>query len=160
MVHTSHKLEGLGDEIILALRHLVGNLGVARARALIVELLSRGRGGLNGGLEVLFKLVFAADVRRAGVKAIRWFLVGRAWAHEERVCLGCKAGTRHKQAELRFSGYRTIQFARQEPPSEPAIPRLQFANIHLPEEQPQLSPRRHSRCSPLSLSGCSGPRLA
>lgn len=47
VAHTSHKLERLGDEVILAFRHLVGNLSVARARALSVELLSRG--GVNGG---------------------------------------------------------------------------------------------------------------
>lgn len=46
VVHTSHKLERLGDEVILAFRHLVGNLSVTRARALSVELPWRG---VNGG---------------------------------------------------------------------------------------------------------------
>ena len=79
MIHTSHKLEGLGNEFILAFRHFGGILGAARTWTLIAALLGRR---VCGGWTMLVKsgggseLVFAAEVTES--KTIRWFLVGRA----------------------------------------------------------------------------------
>lgn len=73
-----------------------------------------------------------------------------------RVCLGYEARRRTTAAELRFSGIGRFQSAT--PPCLNLIIPIPTPLIRepRPEKHLDLPPRRHSRCTPLSLSECSG----
>ena len=106
VIHTSHKLEGLGNEFILAFRHFGGILGAARTWTLIAVCSEGGCAEAGRGSSTV-AAVRSLSVRQRLRKAKRsggfwlaepWEQGGVRW-----VCLGCKA---QAAAELRFSGNR------------------------------------------------------